>query len=115
MLVADARTGMLVDANPAAVKLLGRPLSEIRCMHQTEVHAAEDLLAGIGSFEARRHRLIKSTAQTQHIPIIALTAHNLSGDVERALRVGIDAYETKPVVYQRLMAKIAEFCTPRGL
>jgi len=52
------------------------------------------------------HR-IRSNQGTSHIPIIALTAHALSEEVTRALEHGIDDYELKPVVYQRLMTKIA--------
>jgi PAS domain S-box-containing protein len=56
LLVADARTGMLLDANPAAVALLGRSLEGIRAMHQSDVHSLEDLDAGRDSFEKRRYR-----------------------------------------------------------
>jgi two-component system cell cycle response regulator DivK len=61
-------------------------------------------LPGMDGWEAAQ--LIKSSARTSHIPIIALTAHAISEDVERAKAAGCDAYETKPVVYQRLMKKI---------
>jgi len=54
-------------------------------------------------------RRIRSNAATAHIPIIALTAHALSGDVAKALEHGIDYYELKPVVYQHLMKKVAKF------
>jgi two-component system, cell cycle response regulator DivK len=65
-------------------------------------------LPGLGGCEAARQ--IKSAPATAHIPIVALTAHTISDDVRRAIEAGIDAYETKPVVYQRLMKKIASFC-----
>ena len=65
-------------------------------------------LPGLGGCEAAQQ--IKSAPETAHIPIIALTAHTISDDVHKAIAAGIDAYETKPVVYQRLMKKIAEFC-----
>lgn len=65
-------------------------------------------LTGLDGWEAAK--LIRSNPPTEHIPIIALTAHTLSDNVNRALEVGIAAYETKPVVYQRLMKKIAELC-----
>jgi len=65
-------------------------------------------LPGLDGWEAARR--IKSAPETAHIPIIALTAHTISDDVHRAVEVGIDAYETKPVVYQRLMKKIAAYC-----
>ena len=54
-------------------------------------------------------RRIKSSPETAHIPIIALTAHTLSDDVYRARDAGCDAYETKPVAYKRLMKKIGTF------
>jgi len=53
------------------------------------------------------HR-IRSNSETAHIPIIALTAHALSEEVTRALERGINDYELKPVVYQRLMTKISK-------
>lgn len=51
---------------------------------------------------------IKADSKTAHIPIIALNAHALSEDVTTARASGIDEYELNPVVYQRLMEKIAE-------
>jgi two-component system cell cycle response regulator DivK len=66
-------------------------------------------LPGMDGWEAAG--LIRSKPETAHVPIIALTAHKLSGDVSKALGAGINAYETKPVVYQRLMKKIEELCS----
>jgi two-component system cell cycle response regulator DivK len=65
-------------------------------------------LPGMDGWEAAQR--IRSMPETRHIPIIALTAHTLADDVAKARDAGIDAYETKPVVYQRLMKKIAAFC-----
>ena len=64
-------------------------------------------LPELDGWEAARR--IRSNPRTSHIPIIALTAHTLSEEVKKALEAGIDAYEAKPVVYQRLMKKIASF------
>ena len=51
-------------------------------------------------------RLLKSNAATREIPIIALTAHALLTDREKAREVGCDDYDTKPVELARLLEKI---------
>ena len=59
-------------------------------------------------------RQIKAGPKTKSIPIIALTAHAMSGDRERALEAGCDEYDTKPVEFPRLLAKIEAILGPRG-
>jgi CheY-like chemotaxis protein len=53
-------------------------------------------------------RRLKSAPETNTIPVLALTAHAITGDREKALDVGCDDYDTKPVEFSRLLGKIRE-------
>lgn len=51
---------------------------------------------------------IKAGESTRHIPVIALTAHAMTGDREKALEAGCDEFDTKPVELKRLLGKIEQ-------
>jgi two-component system cell cycle response regulator DivK len=62
-------------------------------------------LPEIDGWEATRR--VREAPQTRTIPIIALTAHAMSGDREKAMAAGCNDYDTKPVELDRLLGKIA--------
>jgi CheY-like chemotaxis protein len=51
-------------------------------------------------------RRIKTTAELRKVPIIALTAHAMATDRDKALEAGCDEYDTKPIELERLLGKI---------
>ncbi|MCC3305495.1 response regulator [Sneathiella sp. HT1-7] len=64
-------------------------------------------LPKLDGWEATRQ--LKADAETRAIPIIALSAHALEGEREKALDAGCDDFDTKPVEFARLMGKIGGF------
>ena len=59
-------------------------------------------------------RTIKGDEATRAIPVVALTAHAMSTDREKALEAGCDAYETKPVELPRLLETIEKLLGAAG-
>ncbi len=61
-------------------------------------------LPGVDGWDATRR--LRAFPETSRVPIIALTAHAMAGDRDRALEAGCDDYDSKPVEFDRLLAKV---------
>jgi CheY-like chemotaxis protein len=70
-------------------------------------------LPDLDGWEATRQ--IKASPATQSIPVVALTAHAMSGDREKALAAGCDDFDTKPVDLERLLGKIEALLGDRAV
>jgi two-component system cell cycle response regulator DivK len=114
------RTLLLIEDNEANRDMLSRRLDRAGYLVRTCVNAFEGIrdarqvkpdlilmdlrLPGMNGWEAAQQ--IKSDSATQAIPIIALTAHAMEGDRDKALLAGCDDYDVKPIDLPRLLDKI---------
>ena len=77
---------------------------EMVCTERPDIVLMDLEMPGISGWEAAKR--IKSNPETCDIPVLALSAHALAGEREKALAAGCDEFDTKPVEFDRLVAKL---------
>jgi two-component system cell cycle response regulator DivK len=82
----------------------GRAGVEMAASSNPDIIIMDLSLPVMDGWEATRR--IKADPATQSIPVIALTAHAMAGDEQKALEAGCDDYDTKPIDFKRLLGKI---------
>ena len=77
---------------------------EMVCTERPDIVLMDLEMPGISGWEAAKR--IKNNPETRDIPVLALSAHALAGEREKALAAGCDEFDTKPVEFDRLVAKV---------
>jgi two-component system, cell cycle response regulator DivK len=88
----------------------GQQGAEMAFSEQPDLILMDMSLPVIDGWEATRR--VKANRATRGIPVIALTAHAMAGDREKAIEVGCEDYDTKPIEITRLLGKIAALLKP---
>ncbi len=96
---------LLRSGHQVTVAVDGQQAIDMARAEQPEIVLMDMSLPVIDGWEATRR--LRASPDTAQLRIIALTSHAMSGDREKALAAGCDDYDTKPLDYARLQAKIA--------
>src|ERR1700746_152328 len=94
-----------------SVAMDGQQGADMALSEQPDLILMDMSLPVLDGWEATRR--IKANDATRRIPVIALTAHAMAGDREKAIEVGCDDYDTKPVEISRLVGKITALLKPK--
>jgi len=86
------------------VAVNGRQGIEMALAERPDLILMDLSLPELDGWEATRR--LKAAAETKAIPVIALSAHAMAGDREKALAAGCDDFDTKPIDFTRLRGKI---------
>ena len=84
---------------------------EVAASEQPDIILMDLEMPIIDGWEATRR--LKGNPQTRSIPVIALSAHALAGDREKALAAGCDEFDTKPIEFDRLVATLRRILAVR--
>ena len=90
----------------------GRQAVELASGENPDLIIMDMSLPVIDGWEATRQ--VKAAPATRAIPVIALTAHAMAGDRDKAIEAGCDDYDTKPIELQRLLRKMETLLTAAG-
>jgi two-component system, cell cycle response regulator DivK len=116
------KTILVVEDNPVNMDLMIQLLEEdyhliqavdgsealaMTANHRPDLVLMDMSLPVIDGYEATQR--IKTDSQLSHIPVIGLSAHAMSGDAEKAVRAGCDAYLTKPIDFDQLFDALDRF------
>ena len=82
------------------------------CSERPDIILMDLEMPVVDGWEATRR--LKADPQTRDIPIIALSAHALAGEREKALAAGCDEFDTKPIEFERLLATLRRVLAARG-
>jgi PAS domain S-box-containing protein len=96
------------QGHSSAVVGSGRDVLEALARETFDVVLMDVQMPDMDGFEATRAIRAQEQTSQKHIPIIAMTAHAMSGDRERCLEAGMDAYVTKPIDATKLLAAISD-------
>lgn len=80
------------------------------CAEKPDLILMDMSLPVIDGWEATRR--VKAAPETKHIPVIALTAHAMASDEQKAREAGCDDFDTKPIDLARLLEKMGRFISP---